>query len=231
MSNKTNQQPVSVFQLFSKSTELVKANFNSFAILYTLPFIVGLLQISSNNSNNRTEEFFATGTFKFGPMLGAAISLSVVIVALYVVVSLMLLVLEFKAAKGKTPSLTEVWQQTAKLGFRLVGLGLLVGLIVVAGFLALIVPGIIFISWYFLSPFVMIDRNLGITESMRVSKELSKDNWLSIWAVIGMAILISIPGSLGIVGWGISFVLTAFFSVAPALRYLELKKLHTAKQK
>lgn len=229
MSQASAKQPESAFSLFNKSSELVKANLNAFAILYALPFVMGLLSLSNQNEERESGVMWTNGTFKFGPLFGAALTLSLVLAVLYVVAALMMVVLEYKAAHGKTPTLGEVWQDTKKYGWRLVGLGIVVGVLAVVGLILLIVPGVIVISRYFLSAFAMIDKDLGIGDAMRESEKISKGYWGSIWTVIGVAVLISIIGTFGIIGWGISFVLTALYSVAPALRYLELKKLHHGK--
>ena len=229
MSNQASEhQPESAFSLFNKSAELVKANLNTFAILYALPFVLGLLSLSNNDQDGRQGAMWTNGTFKVGPLLGAAISLSILIAALYVIVAIMMVVLEYKVAHGKTPTLGDVWQDSKKYIWRLLGLGIVVGVLAVVGLILLIVPGVIVISRYFLSPFAMIDKDLSIGEAMKESERISKGRWGSIWSVIGVTILISIIGSFGIIGWGISFVLAALYSVAASLRYFELKKLAKA---
>lgn len=224
-----NQQPQSVFDLFSKSTELVKANLNNFVVLYAIPFLIGLMQVSSNKRTGRYEGFFAGGSIKIGAALGLAITMSLVIAFMYIITSLMLVILEFKAAKGKVPTLSEIWQQTKKYGLRLLGLAIALVLLVAVGLIALIVPGVIFISRYFLAPFAMIDEDLSISDALKRSREISDNHWGSIWTIIGLMIVIGIVGGFGILGWAVSFVLTALFSVAPALRYFELKKIHQSK--
>ena len=81
---------------------------------------------------------------------------------------------------------------------------------------------------YFLSPYVMVNEDLSISGAMQRSDELSKPYSGAVWGVIGVAFLISITSSLLFeIGPYVSFVLGIFYSVAPALRYLELKKLTT----
>jgi len=91
--------------------------------------------------------------------------------------------------------------------------------------LLLIVPGVIAIRRYFLAPYLMLDKDLSIREAMKQSAALSKPYSGSIWGIIGVIVLLSLPSIIPVIGWAVSFVLMLLYSVAPALRYQELKKL------
>jgi uncharacterized membrane protein len=142
----------------------------------------------------------------------------------------MLQVLELRTANGKKPTLGELWLQTKKYGPRLFGLGFVVGLYVLLGFIMLIVPGLIFIRRYFLSAYVLMDQDVSISEAMKISAEMTKPYSGSIWGIIGVSILLSLTGVIPVIGWVISLVLSALYSVAPALRYYELKGMHEPTQ-
>ena len=72
----------------------------------------------------------------------------------------------------------------------------------------------------------MASEDLGVLDAMRRSAELSKGRWKQIWGVILVMILISVVPSIffGRVGSLVATLLGAAYSVAPALRYLELKR-------
>lgn len=135
-----------------------------------------------------------------------------------------------------------LWRVVKEQGWMLFGLYIVVGLLVglpltvwvlmlVAfrfwgllffplGFISLIV-----IQRYFLAPYVMIDKKLGIRESMDRSAELSKLNTGSVWGIIGVMFLIGLINIVPIIGGLGSFIFGSLYSVAPALRYLQLKDL------
>ena len=104
-------------------------------------------------------------------------------------------------------------------------MSVLIALMTIGGLILLIVPGLIVIRRYFLAPYVMVDQDTGILESMRRSAAMSKPHSGYIWSIIGVSVLLSLPGIIPFVGWAVSFVLAVLYSTAPALRYQELKKL------
>lgn len=81
-------------------------------------------------------------------------------------------------------------------------LGLVVGVIVFVGFVALIVPGIILAMMFFLVLPVLMVENTGIVKTMNRSRELVSHRWLKTFAtllVFGIMIAISgyIAGAIG----------------------------------
>jgi uncharacterized membrane protein len=106
------------------------------------------------------------------------------------------------------------------------GLYLLMGLYIFVGLILFIIPGLIMLRRYFLAPYVMLDTRCGITEAMERSAELSKPYSGYIWGMIGVMFLISLFNVVEGIGWMAAFVLGMLYSVAPALRYQELKEIH-----
>lgn len=217
------------FDLFGKSWVRVQANLNTFLVLYAFPFLFSFLQVtSSDDMSERKINYFASGStpnLSLTTTLGAGVILALIFTLVYIFATIMLYALELKAAQGKKPGLSELWQVAQKFWLRIIGLGIVVALLIVGGLLLLIVPGLIVIRRYFLAPFAMLDEDLSITEAMRRSAELSKPYSGAVWSVIGVSVLIGLVSIIPVVGWLISFILAAMYSVAPALRYLELKKL------
>ncbi len=138
---------------------------------------------------------------------------------------IMLQAAQLEASEGKSVTFDRIWKTTKQLGWRMAGLYIVVGLTILVGLLLLVVPGLIFIRRYFLSPYVMLDKKVGIREAMDRSAAMSKPYSGSVWGVIGVMFLISLIGIIPLIGWLISFILGIFYSVASALRYQELKKL------
>src|SRR6185295_10606488 len=114
---------------------------------------------------------------------------------------------------------------TKKFGPRLLGLGIVVGLMLIGGFLLLVIPGLIVLRRYYLSPYYLVDKDLTIGEAMKQSAADSKPNSQAIWAVIGVSVLLSLTGVVPLIGGILSFVLVSLYSVAAPLRYREIKHL------
>ncbi len=217
----------SSFELFTKSKNLVLKNLNTFGILLLLPFLLGLFSsIRSRDMNGFQRMTSGSSSFSFSAnVVGVGALLGLVILFLMVMANLMVYILSLESAQDKKPGLNELWVALQKYGVRLFLLFIVVALVIFAGLIAFIVPGIIFIRRYFLAPYVMIDQDLSITDTMKESARISKPHSGSVWGIIGVTILLSIPGIIPVVGWAVSFALTSLYLVAPALRYLELKKL------
>jgi hypothetical protein len=80
---------------------------------------------------------------------------------------------------------------------------------------------------YFLSPYILLDEKCSIKDAMEKSAHMTKPYSGSIWGIIGVMFLIGLVNIIPFVGWMVAFVLGALYSVAPALRYQELKRVHS----
>ena len=221
----------SAFDLFPKSARIVQGNIGTFAILYIIPLLSGLgsLRTDSNideqSFRNFANNFSGLPGYGTGALIGLGIVLFVIILAVYLIVNAMKYSLELKSAQGKKLKLEQLWPYAKKYWLRLVGLFILMGLYIIIGFILLIIPGFIAIRRYMLAPYVLIDKDMSIPDAMRESARISKPYSGSIYSILGVMILISVPSIFPVFGWIITFVLTILYSVAPALRYEELKKL------
>src|SRR5437660_920445 len=99
-------------------------------------------------------------------------------------------------------------------------LSIIVGIIVLLGFIALIVPGIILAIMFSVALPVLLIENKGVTESMGRSRELVRNRWLKTFAtflVLGIIILVAsfivsaISGSIGILGPVVNGILSALY--------------------
>jgi len=93
------------------------------------------------------------------------------------------------ALGGAQPSVAHSLRQAAGRFWTLLAAGILVGLVVFLGFIALIVPGIIFATWYaYTVPAIMLE-NKGATQGMSASRAFGRDKKLStfiLFLVIGV---------------------------------------------
>lgn len=221
------------FDLLPKSYELVKKNLGAFALLWIFPLIAGLSngvwtlgderrlasdsQVAANAIGNGFPPAYVWGGFGLLFLLALAIG---------VIVQIMTHQAELEASDDKTVKIGRLWDVVKQKGWRMFGLYLLVGIITVIGFILLIIPGIIMLRRYFLAPYVLLDNdNIGIWDAMEKSAHMTKKHSGSVYRIIGVMILFSLFGIVPLIGWIAAFILQFFYSVAPAIRYHELKSL------
>ena len=226
MSESTDRKYVSAFDLFTKSVNLNKENLQLFAIVNSVPLLITLLSaFNGDRSGDITTTAGGSTSINWAAVLGVSLGVGVVLLVISAVFQVMALRLELDVAKNVKTSMGKLWEFCQKYFFRVIGLGIIMAIMIGLGLILLIVPGIILITRYFFAPYVMIDEDLGIFAALKRSTELSKNNWGAIWSVIGVTLLISfVPSLLGKVGDVIAALLGIAYSVAPALRYLEVKK-------
>jgi hypothetical protein len=111
---------------------------------------------------------------------------------------------------GNDISVRQVYHAILPKFVKLIGAGLLIALVVYAGFILLVVPGVIFGLWFSLTIPVIIAENLPVTAAMSRSKELVKGNLGKVFGVGLLALVISfainIPFSYG--GQILSMIIT-----------------------
>lgn len=132
--------------------------------------------------------------------------------------------IELLAAKGKAIDTWKSFTESLKYFWRLFGLFLLVGLIVICGLILFIVPGVIFIRRYFLAPYFLVDKDMKITDAMKASAEKTKGRPGAVWGIIGVSLLFVLLGIVPIFGGLISLVMLTLYTCAPAIRYAEIIK-------
>jgi hypothetical protein len=229
MSTATDKKFVSAFDLFPKSLNLVKEHWQLFTLVNIMSLLSAVLAFGHSGASTGTSDANSLSAITSPGALATILGISMGMAAVLVVIGAVLQVMELRltldvAQKVKTDT-GKLWEFTRQYFFRLLGLGIVAGLLIVGGLILLIVPGVILITRYFFAPYVMIDENLGIMASLKRSTELSEGMWGPIWSVIGVTLLLAlIPSFFGKVGDLVAALLAITYSVAPALRYLEVKK-------
>jgi len=161
--------------LFSKSWKEYKKNFKLFFKIFLLfslipsAIFILLIIISGEITNN--------------PNLLIA-SLPLMILNIIMTISLIYIALQRKNLSFK---------QSIKGGlhyfWKYIGLSLLLFICLIPLFLLLIIPGLIFSIYWSFSPYILMNENTGIWESMKKSKSIVKGKW---WKVFGYVLLLGI---------------------------------------
>lgn len=117
--------------------------------------------------------------------------------------------------KNNTPTLAEVWGYCRYYFFRILGSGILIFLLLIAGFILCIIPGI------YLSPItsliipIIVIENASFGYAFNKSFRLIKSNW---WLVFGVLFIMSL-----IVGVGSSVVSIPLSIITVSGKFLSLK--------
>lgn len=241
MANTKEAKIGSVFDLPQKSLELVKKNWQMFAVVNILSLLSGVLAIFSSPSKDDQDlgAFGGAGSLLFGPELAMAVGLGIIVILIFIVAGIFLLAmstsLELRASKNEKPSFDTLFQTAKKFWLRQLGLFIVMGFIITLGLLLLIVPGIYAIGRLIFAPYVMFDKDLGIIDSLKASANLTKGNAGPVWAAIGLTILFGIGagivGGLPVFGELLSTLIIIVFSLILVLRYRELKAAFPGKAK
>lgn len=228
------------FELYGKSKELVKKNLWIFIPLYLIPLLFNFhswIWTPGPGSHQETGHWtryswlgsgFSTSSLPNSVwyiFVGFSILWLIFVIAAGTIVQIMAQNAQLEVAQGRTPTFGKLWATVKEMGWRMLGLYLLIGLYVVVGLILFIVPGLIMLRRYFLAPYVMLDQKTGIKESMEKSAAMSKPYSGYVWGVIGVMFLIGLLNVIPYLGWIAAFIIGMLYSVAPALRYQELKKL------
>jgi hypothetical protein len=227
----------SAFDLFAPSKEIVLKNIWIFGPLYAVPFIFWIHSWIWSPLPNQKVHFWQHDSFSSawpgGPiptyttftLVGFSLLWLLIILIVGTIAQIMAQAAQLEGAQARPLDFQNLWQVVKDIGWRLFGLYIVIGIVVLVGLVLLVIPGLIMIRRYFMAPYVMIDRRVGIRQALDQSAELSKINTGSVWGVIGVMFLIGLVNIIPIIGGLASFLLGSLYSVAPAIRYIQLKNI------
>lgn len=223
----------SAFDLFAPSRDLLIKHLNVFGVLYIVPLIFWLHSWVDTPAHGhhywtRASDANTSWTLPSGfnaAFIGFSILWFIIAVVAGLAVQIMLQRSQLDAAEGREPTLNRAWQTLKDRWQPLLKLYLAMIVIYFVGFILLIVPGLFMVRRYMFAPYVMLDKKCGAREALEESHRLGLANTGAVWGIIGVSCLIGLIGIIPILGSLASFVLGALYSIAPALRYQQLKKL------
>lgn len=234
MTAKQPHELASVWALYRESYELVKRNLNLFIFFFSIQALVAIwnfLDWLSRDTATRdntgpaySQTFSLVSGLDVNSPVAASVTLSIVLGILSILFTLLQTIFVLRVAHGGKVEFGDVWSEFKHKGLRLFGLMVVLVVLLMAGFIALIIPGIIFLWRFFLAPYILLDKDTSISEAVVQSWEQTKGYAGPVYAVIGVFILIGIVGFLPLFGPIISFLMAVAFAVVPPLRYLEIKQ-------
>lgn len=128
---------------------------------------------------------------------------------------------------GNPAGIIESYRYGLRYTWRLILVGLAIGLAVLAGLALFIVPGLIFLRRYFLAAYFVIDENLGIREAMvrssLTSKPVRRAVWsMLFWLALIFGLMIASTNLIPVYGPVVASLLGILYLFLPALRYQEM---------
>jgi hypothetical protein len=163
-------------------------------------------------------------SFRGAPLLVVAINIAYLITFFWVSISGVLGV--DGIISGQTLEFKQLYKKAWKMVGKYLVLSLLIGILVFAGGLLLIVPGILFLVWFSFARFELILGNLGIFVSLKRSKELVSGRF---WKIFGrllvfllFAALVQLIVVIPYIGPVVSPLLGALYIIPNYFLYREL---------
>lgn len=218
----------SALDLLAPSRASVIHNSKLFAVVYILP-VASVLAVMTHRARYIYTTDKGVGLLRdyFGAsnngLWGYGAFFTIMLAVLEIFVLAFATALRLKAAQGEQPTFDDIWDIAAKYWLRLFWLYVHIAVRVVLGLILLIIPGVIAFRKYYLAPYFLVDQDLSTREALQRSAAATKRDTGAIWGVIGLGFLISLLGALPLIGQLISLLFGALYSVAPAMRYQQLK--------
>jgi hypothetical protein len=211
------------FELFKPSIEMIKRNLTAFLLLLGLPTLLLLIGQGPDLASPMSMEPKDTSDQGILGLIGL---IGIVALAL---TTPGLIMLQLRAAHGEQMQAGEAFNKGLHYFWRMLGLGIVLTVIFAVSFLLLIVPFFFALRRYFLAPYYLVDRNLGIMDSLKASADDSQGRWGAIYGIVGVVVLLALLNIVPLVGWIASAVLSFLYACSTVLRYLHFKALKEGK--
>ncbi len=188
----TALRPLSTGELLDRTFSLYRSHFGLFFGIFALPHLIVLafqcMGVAFQTSGNQLTNVFMTFIWGMGALFLTVIVSAASQAATVVAVS--------EVHLDRPASVTDSFSRVKGEIGGVIGMSMLVGLGVGAGFLALIVPGILLALMWSLAVPVKILENKGATDAMSRSSDLTKGDRGRIFVIWLLFIVLSIGVSL-----------------------------------
>ncbi|MHA2363109.1 MAG: zinc ribbon domain-containing protein [Candidatus Hodarchaeales archaeon] len=210
-------------------SEIVSEAFNLYGKALTnfwLPFlivsiiigiIVGFITIMTNEiiSDVQAGETVDLGQFFLNAILLIFLILAITIAGDAIATGIVVVTVKDVAENKPPMPLERAFEQIKpKIGALIVG-GILYGIIVIIGFILLIIPGFLFLTWYYLFSVCIVLEDQSVSNSLERSKQLvSGDGWHTFGLILVSLIILAILSGIVELFVGI-FIPTPFYEDDP----------------
>lgn len=180
---------LSVKKVFGGAWQVFKANWR-FLLLVAVTF--SLVQLVENVVSSRIQQ----------PILSLVIDFGIFVLNLLMSVGLIRIFVGL--VRGEKVALSVLFNQTDR-ALRYFWTTLVVGFITILGAIFFIVPGVYFALKYFFAPYLVADRNLTVSEAMKLSSKMTKRIKLKL---LGLGILAMLINLVGLLALGVGLLVT-----------------------
>ncbi|HVS78931.1 MAG TPA: YciC family protein [Candidatus Saccharimonadales bacterium] len=227
------------FDLFTPSKELILRHIWIFGPLYAVLFIfwihiwIWAPDPGSHGHHYWTDTWSLGGgspgntipTFATGIFIGFSFFWLLIVALAGTAVQIMAQAAQLDAVEHRRLDFEILWKSVKKFFWPMLALYFVMSVIIGIGLFLLIVPGVILMRRYIFAPYILLEKNVGVWDALEKSAALSRLNTGSVYGILGVMLLIALVTVIPVIGGLASFVLGALYSMAPALRYQQLKRL------
>lgn len=136
--------------------------------------------------------------------------------------------LQLRAASGKVPTIAECYRRGLPFWLRIVGFEILFVIMLIIGFVLLIVPGLVVLRRYYLTPYYIINKDLPIGAAMKMSARETKPVSGWVWGMFGVMLVFiflqATISSIKFIGPIIAVLISLIYLFGPALRWQEVSR-------
>lgn len=194
-------------EIFKQSFGNIKTNYVTWFLIAVITFVVGGL--TTLISQPETLEFYKNFNYDFSstatlPTFSTTDNMSILEI-LGLIISILIapgiLAIGLMGARGKNGKLDQIVKK-APLVLKLFGFFIIYTIAVVAGTIALVIPGIYLLLRYSMTPLILVDQeNIGVFDAMKKSSDIMKGNY---WSVLF---------NFFVLGFVITFISIVFFVI------------------
>ena len=188
--------PIDVGACVKRGFELTKRHFGTiflvgltyFGVSIGASMIIGMIVPAVGAGANQASSESLTAV---------AVVSQILLQVLSIYLSLGLVRIGLNLVSGKEVSVGQLFGEGSKL-LPAIGASIILGFMVVIGFILLIVPGFYLLLRYGQFMNGMVDRNLGVIDSLKYSSSITTNNRLNLFLLMILAIGIVIAGALAL---------------------------------
>lgn len=212
-----------LFKAIKESFEALKLNIGTFLGLVLIPLALFVIALP----------------FVFLPLLtnskGGTIASVILAIAVFIFVLAVSLVFlpaivqtQIASVKGQKVGFEHAFNKAKPYVLRFIGLGFLSAIVIILGLILFIVPGLLAIFFLSFAPYILVDKNIGVVESMKASYELVKQYWKVTLGLLVVNFVIQLPGYVPVIGQLATFALSIAYFCLGALVYVKIVGKDTA---
>jgi hypothetical protein len=133
-----------------------------------------------------------------------------------------LMTLNAMRSEDKKIELNDMFKMFSRFGL-LIGLFFLQGIAIFAGLLLLIIPGILLMTMWLYSYFMLVDKNKGVIDSLKASWNMVKEKglWINLSLAIIYIVLTGLSGQIPFIGWLLNLFMVPFGILLLTSAYLQ----------